>query len=92
MPHEAEWLSSMWLCINITSSTSVKCVHANNVFLFLLEREGVVSVFPNTEQKLMTTRSWDFLRMTRKVKRNIRLETNMIIAVLDTGQRNSPYV
>ncbi|KAH6837793.1 Subtilisin-like serine endopeptidase family protein [Perilla frutescens var. hirtella] len=51
----------------------------------LSQKEGVLSVFPNKVQKLMTTRSWDFLGMTKKVKRNIRLETNMIVAVLDTG-------
>lgn len=42
-------------------------------------------MFPNKEQKLMTTRSWDFIGMSKKVKRNKRLETNMIVAVLDTG-------
>lgn len=45
----------------------------------------MVSVFPNKVMKPLTTRSWDFLGMTINVQRNIRLETNMIIGVLDTG-------
>ncbi|KAG6401593.1 hypothetical protein SASPL_138455 [Salvia splendens] len=51
----------------------------------LSEREGVISVFPNKEHKQMTTRSWDFIGMSQNVKRNIRLESDMIVAVLDTG-------
>lgn len=52
------------------------------------EKEGVVSVFPNTIQKLQTTRSWDFLGLTDdvgKTKRNPKVESNLIIGVLDTG-------
>lgn len=48
-------------------------------------------MFPNKEHKLMTTRSWDFIGMSQDVKRNIRLESDMIVAVLDTGKRNLPY-
>ncbi|KAG8374137.1 hypothetical protein BUALT_Bualt11G0099600 [Buddleja alternifolia] len=51
----------------------------------LSQTQGVVSVFPNKVQKLLTTRSWDFIGMSEKVKRNNQLETNMIVAVLDTG-------
>lgn len=52
------------------------------------EKEGVVSVFPNTIQKLQTTRSWDFLGLSDdigKTKRNPKIESNLIIGVLDTG-------
>jgi hypothetical protein len=45
----------------------------------------VVSVFPNTYHKLHTTRSWDFLGMPLKVKRNPNIESHIIIGVLDTG-------
>ncbi|KAK4834634.1 hypothetical protein QYF36_025989 [Acer negundo] len=50
----------------------------------LSEDENVVSVFPNTIRKLHTTRSWDFLGMTKTIKRS-QLESNIIVAVLDTG-------
>ncbi|WJZ93645.1 hypothetical protein VitviT2T_012569 [Vitis vinifera] len=52
----------------------------------LSEKEGVVSVFPNTMRKLHTTRSWDFLGMREKMKkRNPKAEINMVIGLLDTG-------
>ncbi|XAR64667.1 Cucumisin [Bertholletia excelsa] len=51
----------------------------------IAEKEGVVSVFPNTLQKLHTTRSWDFLNMPFSVRRNLKVESNLIIGVLDTG-------
>ncbi|KAK1563443.1 hypothetical protein Q3G72_027642 [Acer saccharum] len=50
----------------------------------LSEDENVVSVFPNTIRKLHTTRSWDFLGMTKTIERS-QLESNIIVAVLDTG-------
>ncbi|KAL1541375.1 hypothetical protein AAHA92_25605 [Salvia divinorum] len=51
----------------------------------LSEKEGVISVFPNKVLKLMTTRSWDFIGMPQNVKRNIGVESDMIVALLDTG-------
>ncbi|KAL1313865.1 hypothetical protein HN51_040633 [Arachis hypogaea] len=51
----------------------------------LQEEENVVSVFPNTRQKLHTTRSWDFIGMTKKVKRRSNIESHIIVGVLDTG-------
>ncbi|KAK7267960.1 hypothetical protein RIF29_20641 [Crotalaria pallida] len=51
----------------------------------LLEEENVVSVFPNTFNKLHTTRSWDFLGMTLKVNRHSNVESDIIVGVLDTG-------
>ncbi|XP_059434013.1 cucumisin-like [Corylus avellana] len=46
--------------------------------------EGVVSVFPNEQKKLHTTRSWDFLGFSQQVQRTA-VESNIIIGVLDTG-------
>ncbi|GMH30151.1 hypothetical protein Nepgr_031994 [Nepenthes gracilis] len=52
----------------------------------LSEKSSVISVFPNTIRKLLTTRSWDFLGMPLdKTKRNRVGESNMIVATLDTG-------
>ncbi|XP_071700446.1 subtilisin-like protease SBT4.15 [Rutidosis leptorrhynchoides] len=52
----------------------------------LLQREGVLSVFPNTIRPLHTTRSWDFMGMPLKgTKRNLKVESNLIIGVIDTG-------
>ncbi|XP_010242651.1 PREDICTED: subtilisin-like protease SBT4.15 [Nelumbo nucifera] len=51
----------------------------------LMEREGVVSVFPNTKRKLVTTRSWDFLGMPLTVNRNHQSESDIIVGLLDTG-------
>ncbi|KAL6496337.1 hypothetical protein OROGR_029595 [Orobanche gracilis] len=51
----------------------------------LSQKEGVVSVFPNKVLKLVTTRSWDFLGMPQKEKRNLQAESNTIVAMFDTG-------
>ncbi|MED6151312.1 hypothetical protein PIB30_081305 [Stylosanthes scabra] len=51
----------------------------------LQEEENVVSVFPNRRLKLHTTRSWDFLGMHQKVKRRTKVESHIIVGVLDTG-------
>ncbi|PSS02742.1 Subtilisin-like protease SBT4.15 [Actinidia chinensis var. chinensis] len=51
----------------------------------LAQKESVVSVFPNTIQKLHTTRSWEFLGMPETVRRNLKAESNLIIGVFDTG-------
>ncbi|KAL3825788.1 hypothetical protein ACJIZ3_021817 [Penstemon smallii] len=48
-------------------------------------KKGVISVFPNKVQRLLTTRSWDFLGFPEKVKRNNQIESNIIVALLDTG-------
>ncbi|KAH9324787.1 hypothetical protein KI387_004965, partial [Taxus chinensis] len=47
--------------------------------------EGVLSVFENKENTLFTTRSWDFLGFPRTIKRNLSYESEVIVAVLDTG-------
>ncbi|KAI3908518.1 hypothetical protein MKX01_009320 [Papaver californicum] len=47
--------------------------------------KGIVSVFPNRIFQLQTTRSWDFIGLTEKVKRIPSAESNTIVGVLDTG-------
>ncbi|XP_010483489.1 PREDICTED: subtilisin-like protease SBT4.8 [Camelina sativa] len=51
------------------------------------EMEGVVSVFPNKNYKLQTTASWDFMGMKegKNTKRNVAIESNTIIGVIDSG-------
>ncbi|XP_022143781.1 subtilisin-like protease SBT4.15 [Momordica charantia] len=49
------------------------------------KREDVVSVFRSRKQRIVTTRSWDFLGLNKRSKRNPSLEANLIVAVLDTG-------
>ncbi|CAA3011298.1 subtilisin-like protease SBT4.15 [Olea europaea var. sylvestris] len=51
----------------------------------LTKKEGVVSVFQNKVQKLLTTRSWDFLGMPLTVRRKQETESDMIVALMDTG-------
>ncbi|KAI6669323.1 hypothetical protein NL676_004208 [Syzygium grande] len=46
--------------------------------------EGVVSVFPNRNNKLHTTKSWDFMGFSRQVDRSIT-EGDLIVGMLDTG-------
>ncbi|KAI4310532.1 hypothetical protein MLD38_035505 [Melastoma candidum] len=48
-------------------------------------RDGIISVFPSRKRKLLTTRSWDFVRMPPGVKRKVAVESNIIIGVLDSG-------
>ena len=47
--------------------------------------DGVVSVFPSRTLKPHTTRSWDFLGFTKTAKRNLALERDIIVGMLDTG-------
>ncbi|KAF9594992.1 hypothetical protein IFM89_035765 [Coptis chinensis] len=51
----------------------------------LKDMEGVVSVFPNTMLKLHTTRSWDYLGLTPTVARNNKVESDIIVGLLDSG-------
>ena len=46
--------------------------------------DGVVSVFPNKQNELHTTRSWDFIGFPKQVDRTT-IESNIIIGVLDSG-------
>lgn len=47
--------------------------------------EGVVSVFTSKIRKLHTTRSYDYIGLTQNVQRNLKVESEVIIGVLDTG-------
>ncbi|CAH2069451.1 unnamed protein product [Thlaspi arvense] len=49
--------------------------------------EGVVSVFPNKNLQLLTTNSWDFMGLKEgsKTNRNLAVESDTIIGVIDTG-------
>ncbi|KAF8020722.1 hypothetical protein BT93_G1224 [Corymbia citriodora subsp. variegata] len=56
----------------------------------LSDEDTVVSVFANTKRKLHTTRSWDFLGMPETSRsRNSKVESNMIVGVLDTGKNTA---
>lgn len=45
----------------------------------------VLSVFLNQYRKLHTTRSWDFIGLPLTAKRKLKLESDTIVALLDTG-------
>ncbi|KAF3529812.1 hypothetical protein DY000_02039198 [Brassica cretica] len=47
--------------------------------------EGVVSVFPSTFYKLLTTRSYEFMGLGDKSKQVPEVETNTIVGVIDGG-------
>ncbi|KAI9180420.1 hypothetical protein LWI28_004639 [Acer negundo] len=51
----------------------------------LMDMEEVFSVFPNRYHKLHTTKSWDFIGLPQTAKRNLKVESNMIVALFDTG-------
>ncbi|TKY53067.1 Subtilisin protease SBT4.14 [Spatholobus suberectus] len=51
----------------------------------LLEEDNVVSVFPNTHNRLHTTRSWKFLGLPLKLNRHSNVESDIIVGLLDTG-------
>ncbi|XP_020571209.1 cucumisin-like [Phalaenopsis equestris] len=47
--------------------------------------DGVVSVFPNQQRELHTTRSWSFMGFTPRAPRGA-FESDVIVGVLDTGR------
>lgn len=49
------------------------------------ERDGVVSVLPNTILKLHTTKSWDFMGVTIGGTLRLPTEADVIVGLLDTG-------
>ncbi|KAL0737515.1 hypothetical protein Bca4012_013725 [Brassica carinata] len=53
----------------------------------LAEMEGVVSVFRSKKLQIQTTASWDFmgLKEGKNTKRNLAVESDTIIGVIDTG-------
>lgn len=62
----------------------------------IAQKPGVVSVFPDTQVELHTTRSWDFLKYQTSVKIDSKSNTgnessssvgsDTIIGILDTGK------
>ncbi|CAK9145792.1 unnamed protein product [Ilex paraguariensis] len=51
----------------------------------LSSMDGVLSVFPNQYRKLHTTKSWEFVGLTQTARRNLKVESNIIVGLLDTG-------
>ncbi|XWS32264.1 hypothetical protein CRYUN_Cryun23aG0145200 [Craigia yunnanensis] len=51
----------------------------------LMELDEVASVFPNRYHKVHTTKSWDFIGLPLTAKRNLKLERNIVVGLLDTG-------
>ncbi|CAN8253281.1 unnamed protein product [Cochlearia groenlandica] len=51
------------------------------------EMDGVVSVFPSKMLQLQTTSSWDFmgLKQGNNTKRNLNVESDIIVGVIDSG-------
>uniref|UniRef100_A0A7N0UJA6 Uncharacterized protein n=1 Tax=Kalanchoe fedtschenkoi TaxID=63787 RepID=A0A7N0UJA6_KALFE len=47
--------------------------------------EEVISVFPNTVYKPLTTRSWDFLGFPENITRNPSVESDVIVGLIDSG-------
>uniref|UniRef100_A0A0A0KNZ5 Cucumisin n=1 Tax=Cucumis sativus TaxID=3659 RepID=A0A0A0KNZ5_CUCSA len=47
--------------------------------------EEVVSLFPNEKKHLHTTRSWDFIGLTKDAPRVKQVESNLVVGVFDTG-------
>ncbi|XP_034905825.1 subtilisin-like protease SBT4.14 [Populus alba] len=47
--------------------------------------DEVLSVFPNRYHKLHTTKSWDFIGLPSTAKRNLKMERNIVVGLLDTG-------
>lgn len=47
--------------------------------------EGVVSVFPDTLYKPLTTRSYEFMGLGDKSKHVPNIETDIIVGVIDHG-------
>ncbi|CAJ1970960.1 unnamed protein product [Sphenostylis stenocarpa] len=50
----------------------------------MAEMDCVVSVFPNKKHQLHTTRSWDFIGVSKQIQRT-SLESDIIVGVIDTG-------
>ncbi|CAN1332427.1 Subtilisin-like protease SBT4.14 [Linum perenne] len=51
-----------------------------------LSKHGkVLGVFQNRYHKLDTTKSWDFVGLPKTAKRNLKMEKNIVVGLLDTG-------
>ncbi|KAL8518788.1 hypothetical protein ACS0TY_009953 [Phlomoides rotata] len=60
---------------NLTAQEQVK----------LANHEAVVSVFPSITYYPQTTRSWDFMGFAENAHRNLAVESDIIVGVIDTG-------
>ncbi|KAK8522006.1 hypothetical protein V6N12_066576 [Hibiscus sabdariffa] len=47
--------------------------------------DDVASVFRNRYHELHTTKSWDFIGLPVTARRNLKLERNIVVGLLDTG-------
>ncbi|KAF5466901.1 hypothetical protein F2P56_016783 [Juglans regia] len=51
----------------------------------LSRMEEVLSVIPNRYHKLHTTKSWDFIGLPLTARRKLRMESDIIVGLFDTG-------
>ncbi|GAV76678.1 Peptidase_S8 domain-containing protein/PA domain-containing protein/Inhibitor_I9 domain-containing protein, partial [Cephalotus follicularis] len=51
----------------------------------LSNMDNVLAVLPNRYHKLHTTKSWDFLGLPEMAKRNLEVEGNIVVGLLDSG-------
>lgn len=51
----------------------------------LADMKEVVSIFSSRSFQLQTTRSWDFMGLNEKMNRDILVESDIIVGVIDTG-------
>ncbi|XP_052194044.1 subtilisin-like protease SBT4.14 [Diospyros lotus] len=51
----------------------------------LSRMQEVLSVFRNRYHKLHTTKSWDFVGLPQTARRNLKVESSIIVGVFDTG-------
>ncbi|RDX97409.1 Subtilisin-like protease SBT4.15, partial [Mucuna pruriens] len=49
------------------------------------KEDKVLSVFPNTQNRLHTTRSWSFVGLPLKKNAHSNTESNIVVGMLDTG-------
>ncbi|XP_051145151.1 subtilisin-like protease SBT4.14 isoform X2 [Andrographis paniculata] len=49
------------------------------------DKDEVLLVFPNQYRKLHTTKSWEFIGLRPQSKRNLKVESDIIVGLLDTG-------
>ncbi|CAL5183003.1 unnamed protein product [Lathyrus oleraceus] len=51
----------------------------------IVSMKGVVSVFPNQNFHIQTTRSWNFIGLPQTIKRDPIIESDLIVGVIDSG-------
>lgn len=91
--NEAEMLKGIENFLICSFFFSDNKIWLNCFFFFLkcLELDEVATVFPNRYHKLHTTKSWDFIGLPLTAKRNLKLESNMVVGLLDTGREKLSY-